>query len=118
MTNNPIHPITQAPTRPPTTVKAGLTPKRRTRPVVENDDYAAFTTRIIAAHARRIATGDIERLTDLRVLDDHVTRAIHTAVAGLRTAGYSWAEIGNRLHITRQAAQQRFGSTDTTRSTP
>lgn len=55
---------------------------------------------------------------DLRALEDHVTRAIHTAVTGLRTAGYSWAEIGNRLGITRQAAQQRFGPTDTTGSTP
>ena len=44
-------------------------------------------------------------------------RAMGT-VTGLRTAGYSWAEIGNRLGITRQAAQQRFGPTDTTGSTP
>ncbi len=85
---------------------------------MENDDYAAFTTRIIAAHARRIAAGDIERLTDLRALDDQVQRAIHTAVTGLRAFGYSWTEIGNRLHITRQAAQQRFGPTDTAGSTP
>ena len=29
------------------------------------------------------------------------------AVKGLRGCGYSWAEIGVRLGITRQAAQQR-----------
>ena len=27
----------------------------------------------------------------------------------LRGCGYSWAEIGSRLGITRQAAQQRWG---------
>ena len=31
------------------------------------------------------------------------------AVKGLRDFGYSWAEIGSRLGITRQAAQQRWG---------
>jgi hypothetical protein len=32
------------------------------------------------------------------------------AVKGLRTHGYSWPEIGVRLGISRQAAQQRWGS--------
>jgi DNA-binding XRE family transcriptional regulator len=32
-------------------------------------------------------------------------------VAGLRRAGYSWAEIASRIGITRQAAQQRWGDT-------
>jgi hypothetical protein len=31
-----------------------------------------------------------------------------SAVTGLRTAGYLWAEIVARLGVTRQAAQQRF----------
>lgn len=31
------------------------------------------------------------------------------AVSGLRATGYSWAAIGARLGITRQAAQQRWG---------
>ena len=35
-------------------VKASLTPKRRGR-VVENDQYAAFVGRVIAAYSRRIA---------------------------------------------------------------
>ncbi len=96
----------------PTSVKAGLTAKHRARPVVENDQYAAFTGRVIRAHARRIARGDIEGLADLHALEDHIQHAIHTAVAGLRATGYSWAEIGIRLGITRQAAQQRFGLSD------
>ena len=35
--------------------------------------------------------------------------AIGQAVTGLRAYGYSWADIGSRLGITRQAAQQRWG---------
>ena len=31
------------------------------------------------------------------------------AVAGLRACGYSWAEIGSRHGVSRQAAQQRLG---------
>ena len=36
--------------------------------------------------------------------------AIRQAVTGLRGSGYSWADIGIRLGITRQAAQQRWGA--------
>ena len=43
------------------TVKPGLTRKRAKR-VVENDQFDAFVRRILAAYARRVATGDIEAL--------------------------------------------------------
>jgi hypothetical protein len=98
-------------TRPRTgqnTVNTGLTPKPR-RPVVENDEYAAFTRRILRAYARRVATGDIEALTHMIGLADDVEGTIRTAVIALRDFGYSWADIGNRLGVTRQAAQQRWG---------
>ena len=110
MNNNPTHPITPTPTQPPTSVKAGLTAKRRTRPVVENDDYAAFTRRILTAQARRISCGDIEGLQSLAALAADIDTALRTAVTGLRTAGYSWADIAARLGTSRQAAQQRFGT--------
>ena len=42
-------------------------------------------------------------------LAEEVHTAIAEAVKGLRGCGYSWAEIGSRLGITRQAAQQRWG---------
>ena len=45
-------------------------------------------------------------MTDLA---DEIDTAISQAVTGLRGFGYSWAEIGSRLGITRQAAQQRWG---------
>jgi hypothetical protein len=38
-----------------------------------------------------------------------VSDAILQAVKGLRSAGYSCAEIGDRLGITRRAAQRRWG---------
>jgi len=90
------------------TVKRTLTPNRRRR-VVENDEYAAFIRRAVRAHGRRVAGGDIEALHDLLTLASEVEHALDIAVAGLRAFGYSWAEIANRIGVTRQAAQQRWG---------
>ena len=98
------------PARPgrPDTVKNPLTPKRAGR-VRENDEYAAFARRVLRAYARRVATGDVEALTLMTDLADEIDAAIGQAVTGLRGFGYSWAEIGSRLGVTRQAAQQRWG---------
>ena len=93
----------------PDTVKASLTPNRRRRPV-ENDEFSAFTRRVLRAYARRVATGDVDALAAMTELSAEVDAAIGQAFSGLRGFGYSWAEIGARLGITRQAAQQRWGS--------
>jgi hypothetical protein len=104
MTTTTLHPASK------NTVNTCLTPKRP-RPVVENDEYAAFVRRVLAAYARRIATGDIENLTLLASLAADIDTATRQAVTGLRDQhGYSWADIGHRLGVTRQAAQQRWGS--------
>lgn len=95
------------------TVNRRLTTDARSggrRTGVENDDYAAFTRRILAAHGRRIAHGDIEGLADLAALSADVDTALVDAVTGLRAAGFSWTDIGNRLGITRQAAHQRYAT--------
>jgi hypothetical protein len=84
-------------------------PRPRRRDLVENDEYAAFTRRIIRAYARRVAAGDVEALTDMVTLSSVLDDAIDQAVTGLRGHGYSWADIAARLGITRQAAQQRWG---------
>ncbi len=89
-------------------VNRSLTPKRRRR-VIENDEYAAFLRRVIAAYSRRVASGDIDAITDMATIATDLDRAIRQAVTGLRSQGYSWADIGTRLGITRQAAQQRWG---------
>lgn len=98
------------------TVNDGLTPNPRTRNttatgkrVVENDQYAAFARRIVRAYATRVAAGDVEALPGLLALSDEINAHVHEAVNGLRAFGYSWTEIANRLGITRQAAQQRWG---------
>ena len=93
----------------PDTVKATLTPNRAPK-LVENDEYAAFARRVLRAYARRVATGDVEALTLMLGLSAEIDDAIAQAVTGLRGSGYSWAEIGSRLGITRQAAQQRWGA--------
>ena len=50
-------------------VNGSLTAKRRTR-VTENDEYAAFLRRAIAAYSRRVASGDIDALADMTRLAD------------------------------------------------
>jgi hypothetical protein len=98
----------------PTSVKPTLTPRRRHHPAVEKRDYAAFSRRVIRAAARRIAAGDVDELTHLFSLERELQRAIHIAVNGLRAQGYSWADIALRIGITRQAAHQRWATTDET----
>jgi hypothetical protein len=82
---------------------------------VENDEYASFIRRILRAYSRRIADGDVEALSLMTSLADELDAAIAEAVKGLRGRGYSWAEIGSRLGITRQAVQQRWGTSLTGR---
>ena len=114
---SPAHALTGHPTTPhpaspgrPDTVKDPLTPTRAERQV-ENGEYAAFARRVLRAYACRVADGDVEALTLMLGLSAEVDSAIARAVTGLREFGYSWAEIGSRLGITRQAAQQRWGRT-------
>ena len=113
---SPVHALNGHPTTPqaglpagPDTVKNPLTSNRAGR-VVENDEYAAFARRVLRAYARRVATGDVEALILMLGLSAEIDTAIARAVAGLREFGYFWADIGSRLGITRQAAQQRWAS--------
>jgi hypothetical protein len=76
-----------------------------------NDEYAAFVRRILRAYARRVGDGDVEALAVMLDLAEEIDTAIAEAVKDLRACGYSWAEIGSRLGITRQAVQQRWGTT-------
>lgn len=100
--------MTAQPAHIASTVNGALTPNRRRR-VVENDEYAAFLHRVIRAYSRRVASGDIDAITDLAATASEVDAAIRQAITGLRAHGYSWADIAARLGVTRQAAQQRWG---------
>jgi hypothetical protein len=92
------------------TVKPALRPKRGKR-VVENDRFDAFCRRILRAYARRVAAGDVEALRSLAGLASDVDALTRLAVAGLRRSpySYSWSEIADRLGVSRQAAQMRYG---------
>jgi hypothetical protein len=94
-----------------------LTPKSPP-PQVENDEYAAFVRRILHAHSRRAGDGDVEALALMLDLAEEIDTAMAEAFKDLRACGYSWAEIGSRLGITRQAAQQRWGRHHDPRSVP
>jgi len=102
--------MTGWPARSASDVNRPLTPNRPRR-VVENDEYAAFIRRVIRAYSRRVADGDIEAISALAATADQIDTAIKDAITGLRAIGYSWADIGLRLGVTRQAAQQRWGDT-------
>ena len=94
------------------TVKATLTADRRDeggRGTVENREFAAFSRRIIRAHAKRVAAADPTALRDLIALQAALDTAVADAVAGLKAAGYSWAEIARETGTTRQACAQRWG---------
>jgi len=85
-----------------------LTPKRPRRQV-ENGEYGAFVRRVLRAYSR-VGDGDVEALVLLVGLAEEIDAAMAEAVKGLRIRGYSRAEVGSRLGISRQAAQQRWGA--------
>ena len=95
------------------TVKPALTrkPAKRAKREVENAQFDAFVRRILRAYARRVANGDIEALRSLAVLSSEVDAVTRLAVAGLKKSpySYSWSEIADRLGVTKQAAQMRYG---------
>jgi hypothetical protein len=84
-------------------VKARLTPNRRRRSV-GSDESGAFVRRVLRAYGRRVEDGDVEALVLLVGLAEEIDAVMAEAVKGLLACGYSWAEIGSRLAISRQAA--------------
>lgn len=81
------------------------------RKTVETAEFAAFTRRIMRALGRRVAEGDVEALTTITALQAELDAQLVATVVSLRSApwNYSWAQIGDALGTTRQAAQLRFG---------
>ena len=60
---------------------------RRRRQEVENTDYAAFAGRVIRAHGRRIADGDVEGLAELLALAAELDAATRVGSRGFGSAG-------------------------------
>lgn len=83
---------------------------------VETPDYAAMLRRMIRAYGRRVAEGDPYDLGDMLTVRDELDRALRAAVAGHRETGFSWAEIGAGLGVTRQTAWQQYSSVGSDRT--
>jgi len=75
---------------------------------IEDGQQADATDRQALALARR-AGSNLDTLARLKEHYDDGPSVLALAVAGLRAAGYSWADIGAALDITRQSAWERFG---------
>lgn len=72
--------------------------------------FMAFARRILRAASKRMADADPEDLADLVALREAVDEAINTAARAVHDGGASWAQIGGALGVSKQAAQQRWGS--------
>jgi hypothetical protein len=85
--------------------------RRRRRPHVENDDYGRFLRRVLMAYRRRIAAGDLTALADMSGLIAFTEEQLGNAARALvDDRGYSWADVGAALGVSRQAARQRWGT--------
>lgn len=82
---------------------------KREKKVVELPEYVKFARRILRATGRRIQDRDIEGLAGLAELRNEIDEQMKTTAKALNAQGYSWAEIGRVLGVSKQAAQQRFG---------
>ncbi len=96
------------------TVKPALTRRpraKRSKREVENAQFDAFVRRILRAYARRVAAGDVEALRSLAQLAGEVDAVTRLAVTELRKPpySYSWSEVADRLGVSKQAAQMRYG---------
>lgn len=77
---------------------------------MDEQEYARFIVRCVRALGRRVELLDTSSLKLFKGIQDALTEAQAMAVASMRDDGASWAEIGDGLGITRQAAQQRWGA--------
>lgn len=82
----------------------GRTGPRETPEVVEG------VARMIRAVGKR-AGEDVDALPLLADLGDVVEQQLCEAAQACIAAGWSWADVGRRMGMTRQAAHQRFSGT-------
>lgn len=70
----------------------------------------AMRSAVGRTHAPRHLPGaELGRLIDAARAVDEADRKLTDAARAARAAGASWAQIGDALGLTRQAAQQRWG---------
>ena len=84
--------------------------RRAHRAANPGEGFAAMTARIAAHTPDYVADHETVTLAELAenvVLQERVLGFAVTAL--VQDRGYSWAQIGRELGITRQSAQERFG---------
>jgi hypothetical protein len=71
----------------------------------ETPEYAAMVKRMMRAHGKRVAQGNLEDLAELVKLREDLEDTILVAAHGLHQ-DHSWTEIGRVLGLSRQGARQ------------
>lgn len=59
---------------------------------------------------REVPVEDLRAITSLVATMEEVERTLAGAIDRARHDGYSWSQIGTALGVSKQAAQQRYGS--------
>jgi hypothetical protein len=76
----------------------------------DSSEIGAMAQRVMRALVRRAADGDTEALEVLVTIQREAGQHVNDAGQELVTFGYSYAELGQVLGISRQAATKRFGT--------
>lgn len=84
----------------------------RSRVHREAAELIGFQRRMARAMVKRAEGGELEALSALADARRAFDAAISEAARALRIHGYTWADIGAELGVTKQAAQKRFGEDD------
>ncbi len=92
--------------------RSAPTPRRRKRSkrYTETEEFGRAVERMLRAYGARVGMADMEDLRQLVTLRDLLDEITADAVDRLRWTGYSWADVGAAMGVTRQAAQQRWGT--------
>lgn len=70
----------------------------------------AWADAVAPEDLRSADTASLQRIATLVAERERIDADVEEAVAAARGAGRSWAQIGLVLGVTKQAAQQRYGS--------
>lgn len=87
--------------------------RRRRREAREADEIGAFMRRMCRALRRRAEAGDLEALVQMVAVRRTLEAETREAARALVAFGYSYAELGQGLGMTKQGAFRRFAPRET-----
>jgi hypothetical protein len=79
---------------------------RRAERIVENPDFGKAAVRMIRAMARRTGASDAATFALLWQMQNETADAVVEAIDLLRGQGFSWADLGAEIGVTRNAVSQ------------